>query len=193
MSTLQFFGVPAGSGNRSNMLMPSVKNRFRVIATNFGIPSGSIALTQQVMSVGRPNVSFTEQAVHSYNSISYFAGKAEWQDISLKVRDDATKSMSALVGAQLQKQMNFFDQTVPLAASNYKFQLLIQALDGGNDNVLEEWVLEGCFVKTFNYAENEYSSSDAMTIDMTIRMDNCTQSNGLMPLVPSLLSGVFLG
>lgn len=173
--------------------MPKVKNRFRVIVTNFGIPSGSIALTQQVVTVGRPNVNFNQVEVHSYNSRSYYAGKAEWQPVTLTVRDDVTNSVSALVGAQIQKQMNFFDQTVPLAASNYKFGMLVHTLDGGNDVVLEEWEFEGCFVETVNYMTFDYSSADAMTIEMSVRFDNTTASNGLMPTNPSLLPGPFIG
>lgn len=173
--------------------MPKIKNRFRVIATNFGIPSGSIQLTQQVVTVGRPNVNFNPQTVHSYNSTAYYAGKAEWETISLTVRDDVTNAVSSLVGAQLQKQMNFFDQTVPLSAADYKFGLLIDTLDGGDDTVLEEWTMEGCFLATANYETFDYSSADAMTIEMTIRFDNATLGGGLMPSVPILLSSSFIG
>jgi hypothetical protein len=192
--SLTNFGVPLGGGaGRGGILMPKIKNRFRVIVTNFGIPSGSIALTQQVVSVGRPNVNFNPQTLHSYNSVAYYAGKAEWEPITLTVRDDVTNSVSSLVGAQLQKQMNFFDQTVPLAASNYKFGMLIHSLDGGDDTVLEEWVAEGCFLATVNYQTYEYSAADAMTIEMSVRCDNFTLSDGLMPINPTLISGPFVG
>jgi hypothetical protein len=194
MPTLQNFGVPLGGGaGRGGILMPKVKNRFRVMATNFGIPSGSIALTQQVISVGRPNVNFNPVMVDSYNSKAYYAGKAEWEAVTLTVRDDVTNSVSALVGAQLQRQMNFFDQTVPLAASNYKFGLIMDTLDGGDDTVLEEWIFEGCFLATANYETFDYASADAMTIEMSIRYDNVTQTGGLMPLLPVLGVGPFIG
>lgn len=174
--------------------MPKVKNRFRVTVTNFGIPNAAVALTQQVMTVGRPNVNFNPQTVHSYNSIAYYAGKAEWETLTLTVRDDVTNAVSSLVGAQMQKQMNFFDQTVPLAASNYKFGMLIDTLDGGDDTTLEEWVFEGCFLASVNYETFDYSSADAMTIEMSIRFDNATQTGGLMPEPPTgLLSGSLIG
>lgn len=194
MSTLQNFGVPTAAGQgRGGILMPKIKNRFRVVATNFGIPSGSIALTQQVITVGRPNVNFNPQTVHSYNSTAYYAGKAEWEAITLTVRDDVTNAVSSLVGAQLQKQMNFFDQTVPLSAADYKFGMVIDTLDGGDDTTLEEWVFEGCFLATANYETFDYSSADAMTIEMSIRFDNATQTGGLMPAVPILFSSPFIG
>ena len=184
-TTLQYFGVPTSVGaGRGGILQPKAKYKFRVIVTNFGIPAGSIALTQQVMIVGRPNVNFNPQTVHSYNSIAYYAGKPEWEAITLTMRDDVTNSVSSLVGAQMQKQMNFFVETSPAAASNYKFQMLVDTLDGSDDGVLEEWVLEGCFLNTVNYETFDYSSSEPMTIELSIRYDNATQTDGLMPLVP---------
>ena len=184
-TTLQYIGVPTSVGTgRGGILQPKAKYKFRVIVTNFGIPAGSIALTQQVTTVGRPNINFTAQTVHSYNSIAYYAGKPEWQAITITMRDDVTNSISSLVGAQMQKQMNFFVETSPLAASNYKFQMLIDTMDGSDDGVLEEWVLEGCFLDTVNYESFDYSSSESMTIELTIKYDNATQTNGLMPLTP---------
>lgn len=167
--------------------MPKVKNRFRVIVTNFGV-AASIALTQQVVSVSRPNVNFDPVEVHSYNSVAYYAGKAKWETITLTVRDDVTNSVSQLIGAQLQRQMNFFDQTVPLAASNYKFGMLIDALDGGDDTILEEWVGEGCFLATCNFESWDYANADAMTIEMSVRCDNLTLTGGLMPEPPNFVS-----
>jgi len=190
-TTLQNFGVPLASGSvsagRGGILQPKARHKFRVVVTNFGIPTSSFQLTQQVMTVARPNVSFEPVAVHSYNSIAYYAGKATWETISLTVRDDVTNSVSALVGAQLQKQMDFFEQTTPLNAGQYKFQMLIDTLDG-NDTILEEWTYEGCFLSTVNYHDFDYSSSDPMTIEMTIRFDNATQDGDLMPSPPQLSS-----
>lgn len=190
MTTLQNFGIPTGGGGgRGGILMPKTKHKFRVLVQNFGYPAGSIALTQQVMSVGRPNVNFNPVELHSYNSTAYYGGKATWETVSLTVRDDVTNSVSSLVGAQLQKQMNFFQQTSTLAAGDYKFQMLVETLDGGNDAVLEQWVFEGCFLGTVNYESFDYSSADAMTIEMSIRFDNVTQSDGLMPVqTPPLLA-----
>lgn len=194
MATLQNFGVPLGGGaGRGGILMPKIKNRFRVLVTNFGIPSGSIALTQQVMTVGRPNINFNPQTVHSYNSTAYYAGKAEWEAVSLTVRDDVTNSVARLVSAQVQRQFNLFDQTVPIAASNFKFGMYIDMLDGGDDTILEEWEFEGCFLASVNWETLDYSSSDQQTIEMSVRFDNATQTGGLMPLVPSLFSGPFIG
>jgi hypothetical protein len=184
--TLQNFGVPVG-GARVGILMPKVKNRFQVTLSNFGNIVSSNAFTQQAITVSRPNVTMAPQAIHSYNSVAYYAGKAEWETITVTVRDDMSNTVSKLVGAQLTTQMNFFQQTVTPAANGYKFTMLINTMDGASDDVfLEQWIYEGCFLSAVNYESFDYSSSDAMTIEMTVRFDNATQNEdipaaGIMP------------
>lgn len=179
--TLQNFGVPLGNGQRGPILMPKIKNRFRVYVLGFGGVIQPVAFTQQVMTAARPNVAFEPQAVHSYNSIAYYGGKATWETVTVTVRDDVSNSVAILCGNQTQRQMNFFDQSVPIAPDAYKFEMHVETLDGGSGNtdadtgVLERWIYEGCFLSQVNYEAFDYSSSDAMTIEMTIRFDNATQ------------------
>ena len=193
-NTLASFGVPLGAGEgRGGMLMPKSKQKFRVRVFNFGPIVGGVDLTQQVHSVGRPHMEQNPVPVHSYNSIAYYAGKAEWSTISLVVRDDVTNSSAALVGHQMQKQMNFFQQTTTEAGANYKFQMYIETLDGGDSVMLEQWILEGCFLAGVEYGEFSYDSPDAMLITMTVRFDNATQQGGLMTLAPQVGTGPMLG
>lgn len=190
MTTLQNFGVPLGAGaGRGGILQPKPKHRFRVRVINFGPVAGGLELTQQVQSVSRPTSTQPPVEVHAYNSIAYYAGKHSWNSIELQVKDDVTNAVNRLVGYQLQKQMNHFEQTTPLAGSNYKFQMYIETLDGGNDGMLEQWFLEGCFLEQVNYNQFDYSNADIMMIDMTVRYDNATQNDGLMPLLPVVGTG----
>jgi hypothetical protein len=70
--------------------------------------------------------------------------------------------------------------------------MFIETLDGGNDAVLEQWHLEGCFLTNIEYDSFDYDSSEVMTVTMTIRYDNATQSGGLMPVLPQRLIGPML-
>jgi hypothetical protein len=190
MATLSKFGVPLGGGaGRGGILQPKVKWKYRVRVFNFGPVAGGIDLTQQVATVAKPQIQQDAVAVHSYNSVAYYAGKHNWQSVELTVRDDVTNSVSALVGHQIQKQMNHFEQTSFLSGQNYKFQTFIEQMDGGNDAVLEQWVLEGCFLESTNYDGLDYSNNDPVIITMSIRYDNATQSGGLMPDVPQSIPG----
>lgn len=193
MATLQNFGPPVGDGSRSRMIQPKVAYKFRVRAMGFGPITTPLDLTAQVVSVTRPTLATEAVAVHSYNSIAYFGGKPVWNSVELTVRDDVTNAVSRLVGHQQQKQMNHFQQTSPLAGSNYKFDMKIETMDGtGSDGVIETWNLEGCFLEQVNYGEFNYANSEVVNIQMTVRYDNATQADGLMPLLPELQSGVFI-
>jgi hypothetical protein len=185
-TTLRNFGVPVGNGDRVGILQAKVKYKFRVTAQNFGNDGGMARdLTRQVQSIGRPQVQSQSVAVHSYNSIGYYAGKPEWQTISMSVIDDVTNSVSKLVGYQEQKQMNHIQQTSPRTAMNYKFLLRIETLDGGN-NVnapIETWELEGCFLESIQYDQFDYTTSEPMKIEMNIRYDNAILATS-MPINP---------
>lgn len=191
--TLSKFGVPLGGGaGRGGMLQPKYKYRFRVRVVNFGPIAGGIELTQQVQSVTKPTIGHESVAVHSYNSTGYYAGKHTWETVTLVVKDDITNSVSRLVGHQLQKQLNHFEQTGFTAGVNYKFVMLLEMMDGGNDGVLETWTLEGCFLEGVDYSELAYDDSNFQTISMTVRYDNATQSDGLMTALPEQIAGTRL-
>ena len=180
--TLNKFGVPLVPGQSGiGVLMPKLKYRFRVTMYNFGPTGPALQLTQQVVTAGRPNIQHNRTALHSYNNVVYIPQKPEWQSLEIVVRDDVTSGVSSLVAAQLQKQMNHFDQTSALAGINYKFLTQIETLDGGNVNTLENWYLEGCFLEQVQYDQFDYSSSEPMQLTLTISFDNATQDNEIMP------------
>ena len=182
--------VPLGGGNgRGGLLQVKPKYRFRVRVINFGPIAGGIELTQQVQSIGKPSLSHEPVQVHSYNSQAGYAGKTTWENISLVVKDDITNTVSRLVGHQVQKQMNHFEQTGFTSGVNYKFVLLIETLDGGNDGVLETWTLEGCYLEGVEWGDLDYSDSQFQTITMNIHYDNATLNNGLMTALPESIAG----
>lgn len=189
--TLSKFGVPLVPGTSGiGILMPKLKYRYRISMQNFGPTGSALELTQQVITAGRPNIQHNRTALHSYNNVMYIPQKPEWQSLEVVVRDDVTNGVTGLVAAQLQKQMNHFDQTSKLAGINYKFVTQIETLDGGNVNTLENWYLEGCFLETVAYDQFDYSSSEPMQITLTISFDNATQDNTIMPqIMPSTGSG----
>lgn len=180
--TLTRFGVPAGAAAvlGGTLLMPKLKHRFRVEVNNFGNQIAITDLTRQVVTAGRPQIQHNNTALHSYNNIAYYANKPEWQAIEVTLRDDITNSVSSLVSAQLQKQMNHYTQSAAKSHMDYKFTMRMQTLDGSMNypnNLLEEWVLEGCFLDQVQYDQMDYASSDPVIITLTIRYDNATQGN----------------
>ena len=168
------------AGGNQGLLMPKLQFRFRVNFLNFGTNTSTIELTKQVIDCSRPNVQFTEITLPIYNSTMYLAGKHAWQTLAINIRDDASNSVTKLVGQQLQKQMDFVEQASAASGQDYKFQTNIEILDGGNGTtapiVLETWECYGCFLQTANYNTLNYATSDVVTIALTIRFDNAIQS-----------------
>jgi hypothetical protein len=172
--------LPAGqSASNQGLLMPKLAYRFRVTLQNFGVTSPTTEITKQVMTVTRPEVSMEAVVLNVYNSRIKYAGKPTWGDVTLVVRDDVTGAVSQLVGEQVQKQFDFFEQASASSGIDYKFTSVIEILDGGNGafntNTLETFELEGCFLNKVTYQQGDYSKSDPLDISMTISFDNATQ------------------
>ena len=174
--------LPAGQSSASQgLLMPKLKYRFRVTLQNFGVTAPTTELTKQVMTVTRPEVTFENIVLDVYNSRIKYAGKHTWSDVTLVVRDDVTGAVSKLVGEQVQKQFDFFEQASAASGIDYKFTTVIEILDGGNGafepTVLESFELEGCYLQKVKYADGDYKDSNPMQIDLTITYDNAIQTN----------------
>jgi hypothetical protein len=183
VASLTRFTVPLASDQSAQsqgLLMPKLKYRFRVIFENFGETAERTELTKQVVSAARPEVTFEEVTLDVYNSKIKLAGKPSWNDITVVIRDDALGTVSRMIGEQLQRQFDFFEQSSAQAGVVYKFTTKIEMLDGGNGAdtpiVLETWELYGCYLTSVNYNELNYSESNAVEINMNIRYDNALQT-----------------
>jgi len=185
ISSLSKFTVPI-SGGQSNssqgLLMPKLKYRFRVLLENFGVTKPTTELTKQVMTITRPDVSFENIELSVYNSKINYAGRYTWEAVSLVLRDDVTGAVSKLVGEQIQKQFDFFEQASASSGMDYKFVTRIEILDGGNGtlepNILEVFELNGCYIQKTTYSGADYKSSDPLDITLSIKYDNAIQTNG---------------
>jgi hypothetical protein len=167
------------AGGNQGLLMPKLQYRFRVTFLNFGV-GATVELTKQVMDINRPQISFEEITLPIYNSTLYLAGRHSWNELTVNLRDDASGSVSKLVGQQVQKQLDMVEQASAATGQDYKFQTNIEILDGGNGTavpqILETWETYGCYLKTANYGALNYGSNEIATIALTIRYDNAIQS-----------------
>ena len=183
ISTLSKLTVPLASDQSASaqgLLMPKLQYRFRVSLENFGVSTPTTELTKQVIDVTRPNLDFEDIEIHVYNSRVRLAGKHNWNDITLNLRDDVTGQVQKLVGEQLQKQFDFYEQSSAASGIDYKFTTRIEILDGGNGanvpNVLETWEVYGCYLKNANYNNLAYNSNEPATVTLAIRYDNAIQT-----------------
>ena len=183
VASLNKLTVPLPGGGQSapnqGMLMPKLKYRFRVTLSNFGVSTPRTEITKQVMACTRPELSFENMTLDVYNSKIHYAGRPSWADVTLTVRDDVSNAVAKLVGEQIQKQFDFFEQSSAASGIDYKFQTTIEMLDGGNGayepQILESWELYGCYLQKVTYQGGEYKSSDPMDVVMLITYDNAAQ------------------
>jgi len=183
ISTLSKFTVPLANDQSSasqGLLMPKLQYRFRAVLENFGISTPRSELTKQVMDITRPNLTFDNVTLDVYNSRVYVAGKHTWEPIVLQIRDDVNNSVTKLVGEQIQKQFDFFEQASAASGIDYKFTARIEVLDGGQGasapTILETFELYGSWIESVNYNSLAYNTSDPVTITLNIRYDNAIQT-----------------
>ena len=179
-ASLTNISVPLSGSPSQGLLMPKLKFRFRLSFTKFGVSAAQVVeLTKQVKDVKRPSLNFNPITIDVYNSKVYLQGKPEWAEVTVNLRDDAGGNVSKLVGEQIQKQFDFEEQSSAASGIDYKFQLLLEMLDGGNGantpTTLESWQLYGCFLSQVDYGDMNYATNDPATVALTIRYDNAEQ------------------
>ena len=183
ISTLSKLTVPLDSNQSASnqgLLMPKLQYRFRVSLENFGVSTPTTELTKQVVDITRPNLSFETTTIDVYNSKVYLAGKHTWEAVTLTLREDVSNNVQKLVGEQLQKQFDFFEQSAAASGSDYKFVTRIEITDGANGanavNVLETFELYGCYIESANYNQLAYGTSDPVTVTLSLRYDYAIQT-----------------
>ena len=183
ISTLSKLTVPLNSSQSASnqgLLMPKLQYRFRVSLENFGVSTPTTELTKQVVDITRPNLSFETTTIDVYNSKVYLAGKHTWEAVTLTLREDVSNNVQKLVGEQLQKQFDFFEQSAAASGSDYKFVTRIEVTDGANGanavGVLETFELYGCYIESANYNQLAYGTSEPVTVTLSLRYDNAIQT-----------------
>jgi len=178
MSTINDIGIPEiGQG----ILQPKQKHKWRVEFQNMGGSATGIPLSLQATTVERPKLSFEEVELNRYNSKVWVAGKHTFEPITLVVEDDVTGGATKLIQQQQDNQQLLIGAAGQFLASQkqaslYKFATVIQQLDG-NEQEIEKWTLEGSWIQNVDYGDLDYSSSEAVTITLTIRYDHARQEN----------------
>lgn len=183
IATLSKMTVPLATGDSpssQSLLMPKLQYRFRVSFQNFGNSTPTTELTKQVVDVTKPNLTFDQITLDVYNSRVYLAGKHNWEPITINLREDVNNEVQLLVGEQLQKQFDFYEQSSAASGLDYKFTTKIEILDGGNGantpGILETFELYGCYLESANYNSLNYAESAPVTITLSVRYDNAIQT-----------------
>lgn len=170
MAVITTLGVPDNSGNTTT-IMPKLQYRFRVTFIGDGF---SATPTRSVISVSRPSLTHDEILIDAYNSRINLAGKHTWDPITVVIRDDVDSATLRELNNQLNRQVDFANQSSTRAGAGYKFQMKVETLDGANPTpgILDTFELAGCFIQNIQYGEMAYASSDQVQMTVAVRYDN---------------------
>lgn len=179
MANINDIGIP---GVGTGILQPKLKNRWRVTFAGLGAGVDAQPMSMQVVTFDRPSLTVEEVKLNRYNSVSWIAAKHSFEECKMVLEDDITSTASAVLTAQLQQQQYIVGAAGPWLATSpegslYKFATYFDQLDG-NEQVLETWTFEGCWFKTVNWDTADYSASEAMKINVSMRYDNAFQTIG---------------
>jgi len=179
MATINDIGIP---GVGSGILQPKQKNRWRITFANLGGGEDSQPLSMQAITVTRPVLSFEEIQLDRYVSRAWIAGKYTFEPMTLTFEDDVTGTAAKVLQAQLQKQQWLIGAEGQwLAAAGegslYKFVTYLDMMDG-NEQVIEKWTVEGCWLQNIDYSDLDYAAGDAVVVSTTIRYDHARQNIG---------------
>lgn len=201
MATIHDMGIDV---RNTGIYHPKHKNRWKATFTGLGgsrilpnpaaaISSAGIsnAVTMQVTKMARPSLSWEKNTLHRYNSIAYVAAKHSWEPISISLEDDVNSRASLAIQNQVEKQQlliggsggvaiggaiqgspNFLQPAA--VASEYKFACELAMLDGG-DQILETWVLQGCWLEKVAYGDVDYSEGGQVMIELSLSYDHAYQ------------------
>lgn len=154
--------------------MPKLKHQWRLKPTGI---MADLNLAKQIISCSRPVVTFAEIEIPHTNeegitTRSYTAGKQQWTALTIVVEDDATGDAARVI----QKQMMLQQEALSTNFSDYKFDIDIEYLDG-NHNVTDTWTIIGCWLQQVNYTSLDYSKSEVVQMELTIRYDHAIMND----------------
>ena len=142
---------------------PKVANRFIMYID--GIPS------YLVKSASSP--SFTDGVIKldHINTYRKIRGKREWQNMTLNLYDPITPS-----GAQAVMEwarLGYESVTGRAGYSDfYKKDVTLNIL-GPVGDIVGEWIIKGAFVQSSNFGQYNWSTEDAINVELVLAMDYC--------------------
>ena len=177
ISGLDKFGVPVTGSTTQTMKQPKRKDMFRLTFYGFG-DGTTAAVSLDVNKVGTPSISYEDHQVHAYNSTMHYKGRYTWDKIEVEVRDGVDNAALNLIVNQWRKEFDHYSQESRTGAGEYKFDMLIEMLDGTNagDSTgrLSAWLCQGCYLNSIKFGDGlDYSTSEFKNMTLDIQPDNC--------------------
>ena len=169
------FGGGFNNQGPANTLESRRKHRwvFEALGRGTGFFSARELLVLQ--SASRPSFKFEEPEMHHNQEVAYFAGKQSWDPVTLNWYDvEQNPNISAGLYHWIETVVNM--QTIHVAhPAAYKREAILSMIDGsGQPN--ESWSMMGTWPASVNFQELDYTSTDLMTCECSMRYDRAVRS-----------------
>jgi hypothetical protein len=167
--------VGAGGGDGPSNTI-EIKRKHRWVFRTMGPITPEALLILQ--SASRPSFKFEEPEMHHDQEVVYFAGKQSWDPITLVWYDS---QQDPDVSGELYDwllSVSLFDAPLgPIVfhPSGYKHDAELNLTDGAGIDI-ETWGMYGCWPSAVNFQELDYSSTDLMTCEATLRYDRAVKT-----------------
>jgi hypothetical protein len=188
---------PIGGGysaqGPSNVLELRRKHRwvFETLGRGPGVFSQAELLV--LKAVSRPSFKFDEPEMHHNQEVVRFAGKQDWEPVSMTWYDtEQNPDVSRGIYHWIETVVNM--QSLAVAHPRfYKRQASLLVLDGAGQTT-EQWSMFGTWPLSCNWQDLDYSATDLMTLECTMRYDralrsrsdgSCVQAPAPIPVVPN--------
>ena len=179
-------GYNGDAGNSpSNTVEVRRKHRwvFETIGRGTGVWSAKELLVLQ--SASRPSFKFEEPEMHHNQEVARFAGKQDWDPVTLVWYDvEQEPDISRGVYHWLETVVNM--QTINVASpADYKRIAALSMIDGSGQTT-ETWTMNGTWPSAINWQELDYTSTDLMTCEATMRYDRAVRASIKGDCVPAV-------
>ncbi len=144
-----------------------------------------------LQSASRPSFKFEQPEMHHNQEVVRFAGKQDWDPVTMVWYDcEQQPDISRGIYHWLETvvQMTNIRVAHPRA---YKTNASLVLADGWG-NISERWFMYGCWPAEVNWQELDYTSTDLLTCEVTMRFDRahreCTNGSAFNRNTPSCAS-----
>ncbi len=184
--------MPYGGGysaqGPSNTVETRRKHRWVFESLGRGTGAFSQAELLVLQSASRPNLKFEEPEMHHNQEVAYFAGKQTWEPVTMTWYDQQQDpDVSKGIYQWIETVVNM--QSIKVAhPSLYKRTASLLMIDGAGQTS-ESWTMLGTWPQNSNWQELDYTSTEIMTMEVTMRYDravrNCVGAPAPVPITPN--------
>ncbi len=129
-----------------------------------------------VKLASRPNITIEETEINFLNGKTWIPGKGTWETITVTYYDVVKPNGSSIEGLYgwLASVYNFTDPVCLSQGSSrrdYGATATLTLYDGCGKG-MEQWIMKDAWPQAVNFGDLDYSSSEEVTVEITLRYSN---------------------